>query len=209
MSFSWLGTAPAVLFGWNSGALVFILIPLFWLLTWIGWWSLELLLMLPSLLQLSSKGYNNWISCSSYSFDVLILAAYLTWSFSQYIFCAILIFQVFLFLSFHLFVTASPTLILNSFALCVILCRSHKAVTDSLFHLFQAGPLPLASYFCLLFQLPLPSSSGYSSMPQFFFQATYYCVLILDIGGHLPRRTTGVYLDWFLHLTILFLVCSL
>ena len=103
----------------NSVTLILILIPLFSLLTSIRSWSLDLL-MLPSLLQLSSKGYNNWIGHSRYPFDVLIFTACITWSFRQYISWVILNFHVPRFLSFTLFSTRSFTLILNSFALCVI-----------------------------------------------------------------------------------------
>ena len=67
----------------NSVTLILILILLFSLLTSIRSWSLDLL-MLPSLLQLSSKGYNNWIGHSRYPVDILIFTARITWITSIY-----------------------------------------------------------------------------------------------------------------------------
>ena len=86
-----------------------------------------------------------------------------------------------------LIITTSPTIILNSFALCAILCRSRKAVRLSLFHFSQAASLHHATNLCLLFRLAISSISGYLSnlglyhlylgiclILQFVFQVTYY-----------------------------------
>ena len=91
------------------------------------WWYFDLL-MLPSMLQLSFKGDNSFIGCSRYLFYVLILTVRITWSFPWYTSCMIPILQDPYFLILPLIIATSPKLILNSFALCVILCCSCKAI---------------------------------------------------------------------------------
>ena len=116
----------------------------------LGWLSFELLI-LPSLSQLSSKGYNIWIGRSRYPLDDLIRTVCITWSFTWYAPCMIPIFQVSCFLLFPLIIVTSS---LPHWSWISLPCVSYYVVFiklwDSPFSIFSRPPISLhfATYLC-------------------------------------------------------------
>ena len=132
----------AVLFRQNSEALTLNSSGLLWISPLLGTSSiLGIASSYVISLQLSSRGYSNWIGCSKHSFAVLIWTLRISWSVPRYSSFTLPNFPFPLILFSPSIITTSPVSIFTTFVLCFMLCLSRKAFRYSIFHHLHVASL--------------------------------------------------------------------